>query len=157
MTSTLPEVQGIVSANYLYICCSKPKGFFHLLNKRFTADSNVLCPFFVDSLNRAVLEQNRSIKGDLETFLRHFLRNVNHLAWPDPLTNIHLLRQGDRQRLGNQILGCYSDDSLRYFEENYCFLRSRIWSDKCCVWFSYLASEPPPCRTSGEFNLTYYR
>jgi hypothetical protein len=41
-------------------------------------------PFFVDSLNRAVLEQNRSIKTVLETFLCHFIGNVNYLAWPDP-------------------------------------------------------------------------
>jgi len=44
-------------------------------------------PFFVDSLKWAVLEENRSIKVDLETFLGHFLRNVNHLAWPDPITH----------------------------------------------------------------------
>ena len=30
------------------------------------------------------LGQNRSIMADLETFLWHFLCNVNHLAWPDP-------------------------------------------------------------------------
>jgi len=41
-------------------------------------------PFFVESLNRAVLEENQSIKANLETFLGHFLRSVNHLAWPDP-------------------------------------------------------------------------
>ena len=38
-------------------------------------------PFFVDSLNRAILEENRSIKTDSETFLRHFIRNVNYLAY----------------------------------------------------------------------------
>jgi hypothetical protein len=41
-------------------------------------------PFFVDSLNRAVLEENRSIKTVSETFLCHFIGNVNYLAWPDP-------------------------------------------------------------------------
>jgi hypothetical protein len=35
-------------------------------------------------LNRAVLEENRSIKTDSETFLCHFIGNVNYLAWPDP-------------------------------------------------------------------------
>jgi hypothetical protein len=48
-------------------------------------------PFFVDSLKWAVLEENRSIKADLETFLGHFLRNVNHLAWPDPFGPPHFL------------------------------------------------------------------
>jgi len=37
-------------------------------------------PFFVDSLDRAVLEENRSIKTVSETFLCHFIRNVNYLA-----------------------------------------------------------------------------
>ena len=39
-------------------------------------------PFFVDSLNWAVLEENWSIKTILKAFLCHFKRNVNHLAWP---------------------------------------------------------------------------
>ena len=39
--------------------------------------------FFVESLNRAVLEENRSIKTVSETFLDHFIVNVNYLAWPD--------------------------------------------------------------------------
>ncbi len=42
-------------------------------------------PFFVDSLNRAVLEENLSIKTVSETFLCHFIGNVNYLAWPDPM------------------------------------------------------------------------
>ncbi len=37
-------------------------------------------PFFVDSLNRAVLGKNRSIKTVSETFLSHFIDNVNYLA-----------------------------------------------------------------------------
>ncbi len=37
-------------------------------------------PFVVDSLNRAVLEENRSIKAVLETVLSHFIRNVNYLV-----------------------------------------------------------------------------
>jgi len=41
-------------------------------------------PFFVDSLNWAVLGENRSIKNVSKTFLKHFIRNVNYLAWPDP-------------------------------------------------------------------------
>jgi hypothetical protein len=41
-------------------------------------------PFFVDFLNRAVLEENRAIKAVSKTFLKHFIRNVNYLAWPDP-------------------------------------------------------------------------
>ena len=28
--------------------------------------------------------KNRSIKTISETFLNHFIRNVNYLAWPDP-------------------------------------------------------------------------
>ena len=36
-----------------------------------------------NSVNRAVLEENRSIKTVSETFLRHFVRNVNYLTWPD--------------------------------------------------------------------------
>ena len=44
-----PKFKGIVRANYLSTCCPKFKGFFHFLNKRFTADSNALCPpgFFI--------------------------------------------------------------------------------------------------------------
>ena len=42
-------------------------------------------PFFVDSLNSAVLEENRLIKIYLETFLGRFIGNVNYLAWPDPI------------------------------------------------------------------------
>jgi hypothetical protein len=42
-------------------------------------------PFFVDSLNRAVLEENRSIKTASEPFLCHFIGNVNYLAWPRSL------------------------------------------------------------------------
>jgi hypothetical protein len=34
-------------------------------------------PFFVDSLNRAVLEENRSIKTVSETFLYNFISNIN--------------------------------------------------------------------------------
>jgi hypothetical protein len=30
------------------------------------------------------LGENRWIKTVLEAFLKHFIRNVNHLAWPDP-------------------------------------------------------------------------
>ena len=41
-------------------------------------------PFFAESLNRAVLAENRSIKADLKTCLCHLFRNVNYLAWPDP-------------------------------------------------------------------------
>jgi hypothetical protein len=41
-------------------------------------------PFFVDSLNWAVLGENRSIKTVSKAFLKHFIRNVNYLAWPDP-------------------------------------------------------------------------
>jgi len=39
---------------------------------------------FVESLNRAVLAENRSIKTISERFLCHFISNVNYLAWPDP-------------------------------------------------------------------------
>ena len=86
----LPKFKGIVSADYLSTCRSIPKGFFHLLNKCFTADSNALCPLFVDSLNWAVLGENRSIKIVSQTFLKHFIRNVNCLAWPDPSPFIFL-------------------------------------------------------------------
>jgi hypothetical protein len=41
-------------------------------------------PFFVDSLNWAVLGENRSIKTVSKTFLKHFISSVNYLAWPDP-------------------------------------------------------------------------
>jgi hypothetical protein len=41
-------------------------------------------PFFLDSLNRAVFVQNRSIKAVSENFLGHYIGNVNYLAWPDP-------------------------------------------------------------------------
>ena len=34
----------------------------------------------IDSLNRAVLGENWSIKDVLETFLDHFIGNVNYLA-----------------------------------------------------------------------------
>ena len=47
-------------------------------------------PFFVDSLNRAALVENRSIKTDSETFLCHFIGNVNYLAWPDPRPPIEI-------------------------------------------------------------------
>jgi hypothetical protein len=39
------------------------------------------CHFLVESLIRAVLTGNRSIKADLETFLRPFIINVNYLPW----------------------------------------------------------------------------
>jgi anaerobic selenocysteine-containing dehydrogenase len=35
------------------------------------------------------LEENRSIKTVSETFLSHFIVNVNYLAWPDPLIKLH--------------------------------------------------------------------
>ncbi len=35
--------------------------------------------------NRAVLEENRSIKTDSETFLCHFIGKVNCLAWSKPV------------------------------------------------------------------------
>ncbi len=38
----------------------------------------------IDSLSRAVLEENWSIKAVLETVLSHFIRNVNYLVWSDP-------------------------------------------------------------------------
>jgi len=41
-------------------------------------------PFFVDSLNWAVLEENCSIKTILKAFLCHFNRDVNYLATPGP-------------------------------------------------------------------------
>ena len=41
-------------------------------------------PFFVESLLRAVLAKNRSIKANSATFLWHFISNVIYLAWPDP-------------------------------------------------------------------------
>jgi hypothetical protein len=47
-------------------------------------------PFFVESLNWAVFEENWSIKTVSETLLRHFIRNVNYLAWPD----IHIKGRG---------------------------------------------------------------
>ena len=43
----------------------------------------LLGPFFVESLNRAVLAENRSFKADLETFLWHFSCKAKQLAWPD--------------------------------------------------------------------------
>jgi hypothetical protein len=46
-------------------------------------------PFFVESLNRAVLAENQSIKAYLETFSGHFLRNVSHFPWPDPMSLSH--------------------------------------------------------------------
>jgi hypothetical protein len=44
-----PQFKDIVSAYYLSTFRSIPKGFFHLLNKCFTADSNALRPlvFFI--------------------------------------------------------------------------------------------------------------
>jgi hypothetical protein len=39
-------------------------------------------PFFFEPLNKAVLEENWSIKVYLEVYLKLFLRNVNHLARP---------------------------------------------------------------------------
>jgi hypothetical protein len=44
-------------------------------------------PFFSESLNRAVLRENRPIKADFETLLCQIIINVNYLAWPDPLTS----------------------------------------------------------------------
>jgi hypothetical protein len=41
--------------------------------------------FFVDSLNRAVLEGNWSIKIILKAFFGYFNCNVNYLAWPVPM------------------------------------------------------------------------
>jgi hypothetical protein len=43
-------------------------------------------PFFVESLNWAVLGKNWSIKSVLEAFLKYLIRNVNYLAWPDSLS-----------------------------------------------------------------------
>ena len=48
--------------------------------------------FFVDSLNRAVLEENRSTKTVSKTFLFHFIRNVNCLAWPDPRLFVRVVK-----------------------------------------------------------------
>jgi hypothetical protein len=49
------------------------------LYTRHDREDNVflLEPFLVDSLNRAVSEENQSIKTDLEMFLCHFICNVN--------------------------------------------------------------------------------
>jgi len=41
-------------------------------------------PFLVLSLKRVVLEENRSIKTDLVTFLFLFICYVSYLTWPDP-------------------------------------------------------------------------
>ena len=41
-------------------------------------------PFLVLSLKRVVLEENRSIKTDLVTFLFFFICYVSYLTWPDP-------------------------------------------------------------------------
>ena len=38
----------------------------------------------IDSLNRAVLEENRSIKTVSETCFC----NINYLAWPDPISKL---------------------------------------------------------------------
>ena len=52
-------------------------------------------PFFVDSLNRAVFEENRSIRTDSETFFYSYICNVNYLAWPDPIpTDSEFQRKG---------------------------------------------------------------
>ncbi len=40
--------------------------------------------FLIDSLNRAVLGEIRSIKAVLEAILGHFICDVNYLPWPDP-------------------------------------------------------------------------
>jgi len=40
--------------------------------------------FFVDSLNRAVLGAKLMDYTVSEMFLRHFIGNVNYLAWPGP-------------------------------------------------------------------------
>ncbi|MDB4442673.1 HDOD domain-containing protein [bacterium] len=53
-------------------------------------------PFFVDFLNRAVLEENRSIKTVSGTLLCHFIFNVNYLPRPDPMP---------LQRCANQAMG----------------------------------------------------
>ena len=60
-----------------------------------------------NSVNRAVLEENRSIKTVSETFLRHFIRNVNYLTWPDPMPFMPFLKvQSDTWR---KRLRCASD------------------------------------------------
>jgi hypothetical protein len=43
---------------------------------------------FYQVLIRAVLAENRSNKADLETFLKHSIFIVNHLAWPDPPVSV---------------------------------------------------------------------
>ncbi len=58
-------------------------------------------PFFVDSLNWAVLGENRSIKTVSETSLKHFIPYINYLAWPDPSLQLCSLplREDDSQRI----------------------------------------------------------
>ena len=51
-------------------------------------------------LTRAVLEENRSIKTVSETFLCHFIGNVNYLAWPDPRTIKGLCQFFDKRSSG---------------------------------------------------------
>ena len=64
-------------------------------------------PFLVLSLKRVVLEENRSIKTDSETFLCHFTCNVNYLAWPDPPASTICITSSDMSPI-NQ----YSDIKL---------------------------------------------
>jgi len=59
-----PKYKGIVRANYLLPCCSITKGFFPF---SWILD---FIAFFVDSLKRAVLEKNLTIKIDSETYFR---------------------------------------------------------------------------------------
>jgi hypothetical protein len=53
-------------------------------------------PFLVLSLKRVVLEENRSIKTDLVTFLFLFICYVSYLTWPDPPASgsCNILRRG---------------------------------------------------------------
>jgi hypothetical protein len=42
-------------------------------------------PYFVDSRNWIVFEENRQIKTDSMPFLHLFISDVNDLRWPDPI------------------------------------------------------------------------
>jgi hypothetical protein len=81
-SSTLARLNSLsVHAPDRSAVCEKGRTVLQRNNVRVSTVST----FFVDSLNRAVLEENRSIKTVSETFLSHFIGNVNYLEWLDPL------------------------------------------------------------------------
>jgi hypothetical protein len=82
-TKSIPSGRSLFNWDGVHFIGAEP---FYLGYARHGRVFNVFLhePFFVDSPNRAILEDNRSIKAVSETFLGHFICNVNYLAWPDP-------------------------------------------------------------------------